>query len=473
LRGNYIFGKFFYMFSTLRILFFAAGLGFCSLCSTAQNLPADSIVIRQIFNEALTNGKSYETLRHLCTQIGPRLSGSAGAAKAVAYTRQLMESYGFDRVYLQDVMVPHWVRGEKETAAIIINKRKVAVPICALGGSVGTGKKGIKAPVVEVKNFAELKQLGRAKVQGKIVFFNRPMNPTYIETFRAYADAVDQRGSGAIEAAKLGAVGTIVRSMNLALDDYPHTGSTRYEEGGVKIPAAAISTNGAELLSQQLKENPDLQFAFKMNPLTLPDAPSHNVIGEIKGSEHPEEIIVVGGHLDSWDLAEGAHDDGTGCMQAIEVLRLMKTLNIKPKRTIRAVMFMNEENGLRGGREYAAQALANKEKHIAAIESDAGGFTPRGFSIDATPDKIQEITKWRNLLTPYGLQNIGAGGGGADIGPLKNDNIALIGFRPDSQRYFTVHHAASDTFDKVNRRELELGGASMAALLYLIDKYGL
>ena len=461
------------MISKSKKIFLTTALGFISFGSQSQSVQPDSTIIRNLFREALTQGKSYENLRYLCTQIGPRLSGSEGAAQAVNYTKKLMEGYGFDRVYLQEVMVPHWVRGEKEKATIKSAKGKQPVNICALGGSAGTGKKGIKAQVVEVHTFEELKQLGRDKVQGKVVFFNRPMNPAYTEAFLAYRDAVNQRSSGASEAAKLGAVGAIIRSMNLALDDFPHTGSTRYEEGVTQIPAAAISTNGAELLSQRLKEDPQLQFEFKMNPQTLPDAQSHNVIGEIKGTEYPEEIIVVGGHLDSWDLAQGAHDDGTGCMQAIEVLRLMKTLNIKPKRTIRAVMYMNEENGLRGGRKYAEAALANQENHIAALESDAGGFTPRGFSIEASPDKLAEIARWKSLLAPYGLHTIAAGGGGADIGPLKSDKTTLIGFRPDSQRYFTVHHAATDTFDRVNQRELELGGASMAALIYLIDKYGL
>ena len=261
--------------------------------------------------------------------------------------------------------------------------------------------------------------------------------------------------------------------MNLAQDDYPHTGSMRYQEGVTRIPAAAISTNGADLLSRLLQDDPGLQFAFTQNPQTLPDALSHNVVGEIRGSEFPEEVILVGGHLDSWDLAQGAHDDGAGCMQAIEVLRLMKALNYQPKRTIRAVLFMNEENGLRGGLKYAELARKNKEYHIAAIESDAGGFTPRGFSIDAPAYKISQIARWKQVLAPYGLHDIGAGGGGADIGPLKSDRIALIGFRPDSQRYFVHHHAANDTFDQVNRRELELGGASMAALVYLLDQYGL
>lgn len=430
-------------------------------------------MIRCIFSQALTQGKSYEHLRYLCTTIGPRLSGSEGAAQAVSWTRQLMEGMGLDRVYLQEMMVPHWVRGEKEKAKIRSKTGSQEVPVCALGGSVGTGKKGLRAQVVEVQDFEQLRGLGREKVQGKIVFFNRPMDPAYILAFQAYGGAVNQRSSGAVEAAKMGALGTIVRSMNLAKDDYPHTGAMRYQEGITKIPAVAISTNGADLLSQKLKNDANLQFELHMNPETLPDAVSHNVVGEIKGSEYPDEIIVVGGHLDSWDLGQGAHDDGAGCLQAIEVLQLMKELNYKPKRTIRAVMFMNEENGLRGGLKYAELAIKNKEHHIAAIESDAGGFTPRGFSIDAPDQKVSQISRWKHLLAPYGLNDIGKGGGGADIGPLKNEKTALIGLRPDSQRYFVHHHAANDTFDQVNRRELELGGASMAALVYLLDQYGL
>jgi Zn-dependent M28 family amino/carboxypeptidase len=246
-----------------------------------------------------------------------------------------------------------------------------------------------------------------------------------------------------------------------------------YRNGVPRIPAAAISTNGANVLSQRLQQDPSLQFELKMNPQTLPDAVSHNVVGEIQGSEFPDEVIVVGGHLDSWELSQGAHDDGTGCMQAVEVLRLMKALNYKPKRTIRAVMFMNEENGLRGGLKYAELARKNQENHIAAIESDAGGFTPRGFSIDAPEPMMARITSWKQVLAPYGLHDIGKGGSGADIGPLKNGKTALIGFRPDSQRYFVHHHAANDTFNQVNRRELELGGASIAALVYLLDQYGL
>ncbi|GAB3555607.1 M28 family peptidase [Spirosoma fluminis] len=439
--------------------------------SYAQN--TDSVTIRKIYNEALANGKSYEWLRYLTKQIGPRLSGSTGAQKAVDWTKQVMEQQGFDRVFLQEVMVPHWVRGAKEEAFIRVGKQKMTVPIAALGGSVATSAKGVEADVIEVKNFPELRALGAEKVKGKIVFFNRPMDPTKLNTFEAYGGAVDQRANGATEAAKLGAVGVIVRSMTNVHDDNPHTGGMRYGTGVPLIPAAAISTNGADLLSKSLQENPNLTFFFKQNCETLPDAKSHNVVGEIKGSEKPDEIIVVGGHLDSWDLAEGAHDDGSGCVQSIEVLRIMKTLGIKPKRTIRVVMFMNEENGLRGGVKYADLAKANGEKHIAAVESDEGGFTPRGFGIVGTAAQRSKVEPWKPLLAPYGLTDIGAGSGGADIGPLAALGTVLFGFKPDSQRYFDYHHTAVDRFEAVSQRELELGAASMAALVYLLDQYGL
>ncbi|GAA4421688.1 M28 family peptidase [Nibrella viscosa] len=433
----------------------------------------DSVAIRKMYNEALANGKSYEWLRYLTKQIGPRLSGSAGAQKAVDWTKQVMEQEGFDRVFLQEVMVPHWVRGAKEEAYIQNGKQKITVPIAALGGSVATPPKGVQAQVIEVKSLAELEQLGTDKVKGKIVFYNRPMDPTKLNTFEAYGGAVDQRANGATFAAKYGAVGAIVRSMTTAHDDNPHTGGMRYGTGVPLIPTAAISTNGADQLSSLLKQNPQLTFFFKQNCETLPDAKSYNVVGEIKGSERPDEIIVVGGHLDSWDLSEGAHDDGSGCMQSIEVLRIMKALGYKPKRTIRAVMFMNEENGLRGGIGYADYAKKNNEKHLAAIESDNGGFTPRGFGIVGTPQQKSRVQDWKSLLAPYGLHEIGPGGGGADIGPLAQQGTALFGFKPDSQRYFDYHHTGIDKFEAVNKRELELGAASMAALAYLLDKYGL
>jgi carboxypeptidase Q len=444
-----------------------------SISATAQT--TDEHTIKLLFDAALSNGESYQMLDHLTGKIGPRLSGSPGAAAAVEWSRHVMKEYEFDSVWLQPVMVPHWVRGQKEEGRIVNSKKMgtVSVNICALGGSIGTGPAGIAAQVIEVKSFEELKQLGTSSVKGKIVFFNRPMDPTKINTFAAYVGAVNQRGAGASEAAKYGAVAVVVRSMGSNIEDYPHTGGMQYAPNIPQIPAVAISTKHAELLSKLLKDDSGLQFYVETHSEMLEDAPSFNVIGELRGSEKPEEIIVVSGHLDSWDLAQGAHDDGAGCVQAIEVLRLFKAIGYRPKRTIRAVMFMNEENGLRGGLKYAELAEKNKEKHIAAIESDRGGFTPRGFSMTATDAEKDRVRSWKPLLEPYGLSDFGQEGGGADIGPLARQNVALIGFLPDSQRYFDYHHTPMDTFDKVNKRELELGAASMAALTYLLDRYGL
>lgn len=262
--------------------------------------------------------------------------------------------------------------------------------------------------------------------------------------------------------------------MTNSIDDYPHTGTMIYGEDLPKekyIPAAAISSKAAEILSTDLKENPNLKFYFKQNCKTLADAPSFNVVGEIKGTETPENVFVVGGHLDSWDLGEGAHDDGTGVVQSLEVAYLFKKNNIKPKNTIRIVFFMNEENGTRGAKKYAELAKLNKENHIGGLESDAGGHTPRGFSIDANTVNTKLLQSWKKLLSPYGLHDLDKGGSGADISPLKGENVTLVGYRPDSQRYFDYHHTSRDTFDKVNKRELELGSASMASIVYLMDKY--
>ena len=434
----------------------------------------DSTIIRKIFNESLAKGKSYEWLRELTTQIGPRLSGSEGAKKAVDWGKKRLESGGYDSVFLQDVMVPHWVRGAKEEGYILLGKVKTSVPLVALGGSIATPAKGITAEVIEVKTFQELRELGKEKVQGKIVFFNRPMDATKINTFEAYGQAGDQRRSGANEASKMGAIGVIIRSLSSTENDFPHTGAMVYATGVALIPAAALSTNAATLLSKTLKENPALQFYFKQSCESLPDVPSFNVVAEIKGSEKPEEIIAVGGHLDSWDLAQGAHDDGTGIAQSMEVLRLFKVLNIKPKRTLRVVLFMNEENENRGGIKYADLAKEKGEKHIFAMESDNGGFTPRGFGIQGgSSETVAKIQSYKNLLSPYGLNEIDRGSGGVDIGPLAPQGTVLIGFKPDPQRYFEYHHASNDRFETVNQRELEMGAASMAAMVYLLDKNGL
>lgn len=435
----------------------------------------DEVMLKQIYKVALTESKAYPWLDDLSNKIGHRLSGSSGAAKAVTYTKEQMELLGLDKVYLQEVMVPQWLRGEKEVAYLQVGKQKKSFPICALGMSVATPKNGLLANVIEVKSLEELKALGIEKVKGKIIFFNRPMNPEFIETFHAYGSCVDQRSSGAREAGELGAVGVIVRSMNLRLDDFPHTGSTNYKDIAMdkRIPAAAISTNGAEDLSKLLQQNPNAKLYFKQSCQTLEDVLSYNVVGEITGSEHPNKIMVVGGHLDSWDLGDGSHDDGAGCVQSMAVLEIFRKLNYKPKNTIRVVLFMNEENGVKGGLKYEELSSKNKENHIFALESDSGGFTPRGFSIEADDSNFDKITTWKNLFEPYLIHIFRKGHTGVDIGPLKSEKIVKVALQPDSQRYFDYHHAANDTFDAVNKRELELGAASMASLMYLFDQYGL
>lgn len=441
---------------------------------TGYSQSTDEKDIKKLYDEALTRGESYSMLRELTTKAPARLSGSPNAAAAVEWSRHAMEQFGFDSVWLQPVMVPHWVRGNKEVAKAITKKQgAVDLTVLALGGSIGTGAQGVSAQVVEVRDFEELKNLGEKGVKGKIVFFNRPMDPTLIQTFAAYGGAVNQRGAGPSEAAKYGAAAVVVRSMGSNLEDYAHTGGLRYAPNIGKIPAVAISTRHAELLSQLLKEEKDLQFFLQTTCEILPDAPSFNVIGELRGSENPNKYIVVSGHLDSWDVGQGAHDDGSGCVQAIEVLRIFKAIGYKPKNTIRAVMYMNEENGLRGGIEYAKQAELKKEKHIAAMESDRGGFTPRGFTMSAPEEMKNKVKSWKPLLEGYGLTDFNGEGGGADIGPLAPQGVPLFGYLPDSQRYFDYHHTQEDTFDKVSKRELELGAAAMAALTFLIDSKGL
>ncbi|CAA9199847.1 M20/M25/M40 family metallo-hydrolase [Flavobacterium collinsii] len=430
--------------------------------------------IKLFYKKALTESKCYTWLEYLSNDIGSRLSGSASAEKAVQYTKRQLETLGLDKVYLQEVMVPHWVRGEKETAYILDNKTKTVVPICALGGSVATAKTGLTAEIIEVKGIKELAELGD-KVKGKIVFYNRPMDPENIETFKSYGACVDQRYAGAKEAAKLGAVGTIVRSMNLRLDDFPHTGAQSYGDlpKDQYIPTAAISTNGAELLSKSLKANPSLKFYFKQSCETLPDVLSYNVIGEMTGTENPGNIMVVGGHLDSWDLADGSHDDGAGVVQSMEVVRILKNLNYKPKNTIRVVLFMNEENGGKGGAKYEEVSKQKNENHIFALESDSGGFSPRGFSIEADDANFKKIAGFKDLFEPYLVHSFTIGHAGSDINHLTSKAIVKAGLKPDSQRYFDYHHAANDKFDAINKRELELGAATMTTLMYLMDQGGI
>jgi carboxypeptidase Q len=466
--------------TNVRVLFFIAFVSVLPTFSTTLRGQSaseeDALFIRQIYDKALTEGETYQWLHHLTKDVGARLSGSPQAAAAVEYTRQMLDTIGLDSVWLQPCMVPHWVRGGKEVVRIARSPMgTVSLNALAFGGSVGTGPAGISAEVVEVKAFEELEELGKDAIEGKIVFYNRAFDATLLNTFQAYGGAVGQRVKGAIEAAKYGAVATLVRSMASGLNDVPHTGSMFYEDGVKKIPSAAISTNDAELLSSLLQLGP-VDVYIRTTSETYPDKRSYNVIGEIRGWEKPDEIIVIGGHLDSWDTGEGAHDDGAGCVQSMEVLRLMKRLGYRPKRTIRCVLFMNEENGSRGGKKYAEEAERKGEAHLAAIESDRGGFTPRGFTFDGSSAEFEQkfgaVQAWLPLLRPYYL-HLKKGGGGADISHLKSLGTLLIGFEPDSQRYFDYHHTPADVFEAVNERELELGAAAITSLVFLIDKYGL
>ena len=434
----------------------------------------DSLIIRKIYTETLENGKAYDWLRELTGEIGGRLSGSPEAAKAVEWAKKKMIEAGADTVFLQPVMVPHWVRGGKETAYILeANGNKSPVPICALGNSISTPKEGISAQVIEINDFSQLAKLGVEKIKGKIVFYNHPFKELFQNTFQAYSESVAYRWAGPSEAARYGAIATVCRSMTNASDNNPHTGAMHYNDSLPKIPCCAISTNAADLLSKIIHANNSTKFFYKQECHFLDSVLSYNVIGEIKGEEFPDEYIAIGGHLDSWDLGTGAHDDGAGVVQCIEIIRTLKASNIKPKRTIRSIAFMNEENGLRGGKTYAAIAELKKEKHIAAIESDAGGFLPIGFGLNMTEEKKAKIQKWAPLFLPYFVYNFTNEGDGADISPLKKLAVPCIGLEVNSQRYFDYHHAANDTFDKVNKRELLLGSAAMSALAYMLAFYGL
>ncbi|MBK8951400.1 MAG: M20/M25/M40 family metallo-hydrolase [Chitinophagaceae bacterium] len=457
------------------IFFSAAGL-------FSQN--ADSFFIKRIADEILTNGQAYENLRHLSKQIGPSLAGSQGMVKAEHWGLRLMLESGADKAWRQECMVPHWVRGGKDemwssqlVSANIPGKPDARLikryyDVVALGNSAGTPKAGLSAEVLLVNSFDELDKR-KEEAKGKIVFFNYKFNPTFIRTFQSYGDAAKYRGNGPSAAAKYGAAGVIIRSMSHSVDNHPHTGATRYDSAYAKIPAVAVGLRDADFISDQLKKG-KLSVTIKTNGYFLPDTIGHNIIGELKGTEFPEEIVTVGGHLDSWDNCEGAHDDGAGCVQAIEILRTFKVLGYKPKRTIRFVLFANEENGLRGGLKYAEEAKFKNEKHVLAIESDAGGFTPRGLGFSGSDEQFKKFMMWRELIAPYGCSEFYRGGGGADIGPLNRAlGTPMAALHPDSQRYFDVHHARSDVFEAVNKRELELGAINMAALIYLVDKYGL
>lgn len=462
---------------------FSVIIFFFACCATLQaqdtaSFREDSAFIRRLATEILTNGRAYDNLRVLTKEIGGRLAGSPQMYKAEKWGLAAMQAAKADRAWMQECMVPRWVRGGKDGAYVSYGRKGARnmlgtdLDVVALGNSIGSMKL-LSADVIEVTSFDDL-EAKKDQVKGKIVFYNYKFNPAYVRTFEAYRDASPYRGQGPSRAAKYGAVGVIVRSMSHSTDNHPHTGATRYVDSLPKIPAVAVGLRDADWLSNALKVHNVASVSILTRGYFLPDTIGHNVIGEIRGSQFPDEYITIGGHLDSWDNCEGAHDDGAGCVQTIEVLRAFKALGYKPKRTIRFVLFANEENGLRGGNKYAEEAKAKGEKHVFALESDAGGFTPRGFGFTVQPAQMARIQSWSRLLSPYGAGELTPGGGGADIGPLNRLlGTPVAGLQPDSQRYFDIHHARSDVFESVNKRELDLGAVNMAALIYLVDKYGL
>ncbi len=450
------------------IFFLTPALGF------AQGVP-DSTFIRNISDDILRHGKAYDLLRELTKQIGGRLSGSPQFARAVQWGERSMRSLQPDTVFLQQCMLPHWVRGGQDKAEIVaMGNKKLVRPlnVLALGNSLGSGSKGVSAQVLAVATLKELEQR-KDEVKGKIVYYNAGFNPTNLRPGRSYGETGIYRRIGPSQAAKYGAVAVLIRSLTEATDNHPHTGVMAYNDSFPKIPAAALGGRDADYLWDIARQSAPVSVRLTTNGRMLPDTPGHNVIAELRPNTASNEYITIGGHLDSWDVNEGAHDDGTGVVQTMEVLRVFKALGYTPKHNIRFVLFANEENGSRGSSKYLEEAKARGEKHLFALESDAGGFTPRGFGFTATPEILRKIQPWVDLLKPYGVYELTAGGGGADIGPLNAAfGTVLAGYQPDGQRYFDIHHAKSDVFEAVNKRELLLGAVNMAALVYLVDKYG-
>ena len=429
----------------------------------------DSIQFKNISDEMLVNGTAYENLRDLTQNIGHRLSGSEAYEKATDWAVLKLKEAGADKVWIEEVMVPVWERGKESLQIKDKSGKWKSLRMLSLGNSEGSKGKDIEAEIVFVKNKEDFDKLTDAQIKGKIIFFNYAFNQKFISTGQAYGDAGKYRRSSASWAGKRGAKAVIIRSLSSAFDDVPHTGMMKYDaDDTAKIPAVAIGPKSADELEKTLKTQK--VFAKLNSNCTMKgEKLSYSVIGEITGKKD-QSVIVVGGHLDSWDVGEGAQDDGAGIVQSIEILRTFKKLGLKNKHTIRVVCFANEENGVKGGNQYAENIKKKNEKHIFAVESDGGGFTPRGFGLVMSPEKRKEVQSWRNLFLPYGVHNFEYQYAGTDIEPMQEFGVPLAELSPDSQRYFEIHHSDEDTFDKVNRRELLLGAAVMGQLIYIIDK---
>lgn len=444
--------------------------------SPAQPEPAASLADRYrktaetIIAATMAGNDSYTKLEELCDDIGHRLSGSPQLEKAVEWAVATMKRDGHENVRAEPVMVPHWVRGNESLT--LVQPRVESLPMLGLGGSIATPPEGITAPVVAVRNEEELTALGD-KAKGKIILFDNAMPAYTPERGSQYGTTVRFRGKGAIMAAKQGAVACLVRSVTAHSLRTPHTGAMRYEEGTPKIPAAAITTEDAALISRLQARGIPVVVTLKMEAKTLDPAPSANVVGELRGSTWPDEIVIISGHLDAWDTGQGAHDDGGGCVQAMEAITVLRELKLIPKRTIRVVLWTNEENGLAGAKQYVKDHQAELPKHVAAIESDGGSFRPKGYSMECE-DKVREnvaleqVQDIARLFASLGADRIRLGGSGADIGALKPAGVVLLGHEVEGSTYFDYHHTPADTLDKVDAVELSQNVAMMATLAYVL-----
>lgn len=415
-------------------------------------------VADEIIDAAMDGNDRFEYLTLFADTFGHRFSGSESLENSIDWIVKEMKKDGFDSVWTQEVMVPHWVRGEE--SATLTAPRKKNLPMLGLGGSVATPEGGLEAEVLVVSSFEELTNKAE-QAKGKIVLYDVP--------FTSYGKTVQYRLNGAVEAAKVGAVASLIRSVGPYSMKTPHTGTSRYDEGVTKIPHAAITLEDAALIHRMSDRGETIKIRLDMEAESLPDVPSHNIIAEIKGSENPEEIVVFGGHIDSWDVGQGAMDDAGGCFAAWEALRIMKELGLKPKRTIRVVMWTNEENGLRGANAYRDMVKENGtlDNHILAMESDGGVFEPKGFGFSGSDEAFEMIKEIGKLLQPIGSGNITRGGGGADIGPIMSEGVPGMGLVVDGSRYFWYHHTAADTIDKLSAEEYNKCIAAMAVMAYV------
>jgi carboxypeptidase Q len=471
------------MYAPLRLLLASFLLFTLGIAVTAQR-PTNGVAsyapqlvaeLRQLQQAALASDYAYDQVAHLCNNIGPRLSGSAQAAQAVEHVAGELRRLGLD-VQLERVMVPHWVRGV-EAGELVEFKGQAAkttqkVVLTALGGSVATPPEGVTAEVVVVNNFDELRAMGRERVAGKIVLYNARFDKQLAAqgfAFDAYVQAVVYRGTGASEAARLGAVAALVRSVGSADYRLPHTGSLRYLDDAPRIPAGAVAAEDADLMAY-LAAQGTLRMRLTLTPQTLPEVESANVVADIKGSEHPEQVVIVSGHLDSWDLGTGAIDDASGVAVAMQTANLIRQLKLKPKRTIRIIAWMNEENGGAGGRAYAKDFAAQLTNHLAAIESDSGPGHPTGISAHAGNAAIEMLRPLAPILQSYGagILRQASTPQGADVSSLDAAGVPTFAPLQDVRKYFDYHHTAADTLDKVNARELAENAAAIAALAYTI-----